>query len=73
MLISEMLKKMKKKNLKKKLLTNMWRKKALFVLLASTPQKIFLKKSKKVCKNAEFHADFRNVERFVQKCTKKKL
>ena len=41
--------------------------------MASTPKKLFLKKSKKVYKNAEFHADFRNVEKFVQKCTKKKL
>jgi hypothetical protein len=33
----------------------------------------FLKKSKKVSKNAEFHADFESVEKVVKKCTKKKL
>ncbi len=33
----------------------------------------FLKKSKKVSKNAEFHADFESVENVVTKCTKKKL
>ena len=44
-----------------------------FCIVGKYPQKIFLKKSKKVYKNAEFHADFRNVEKFVQKCTKKKL
>ncbi len=36
------------------------------------PKKIiFLKKSKKVSKNAEFHADFESVEKVVKKCTKK--
>jgi hypothetical protein len=33
----------------------------------------FLKKSKKVSQNAEFHADFESVETVVKKCTKKKL
>ncbi len=33
----------------------------------------FAKKSKKVSKNAEFHADFESVEKVVKKCTKKKL
>jgi hypothetical protein len=38
------------------------------------PKKIFFwKKSKKVSKNAEFHADFESVEKVVKKCTKKKL
>ncbi len=32
----------------------------------------FLKKSKKVSKNAEFHADFESVEKVVKKCTKQK-
>ncbi len=32
----------------------------------------FLKKSKKVSKNAEFHADFESVEKVVKKCTHKK-
>jgi hypothetical protein len=32
---------------------------------------LFLKKSKKVSKNAEFHADFESVEKVVKKCTKK--
>ncbi len=37
------------------------------------PKKNFLgKKSKKVSKNAEFHADFESVEKVVKKCTKKK-
>ncbi len=31
----------------------------------------FLKKSKKVSKNAEFHADFESVEKVVKKCAKK--
>jgi hypothetical protein len=36
------------------------------------PKKIFfLKKSKKVSKNAEFHADFESVEKGVKKFTKK--
>ncbi len=34
-------------------------------------KKIFLKKSQKVLKNAEFHADFDSVEKVVKKCTKK--
>ncbi len=34
-------------------------------------KKILLKKSKKVSKNAEFHADFESVEKIVIKCTKK--
>ncbi len=34
---------------------------------------IFWKKSKKVSKNAEFHADFESVEKKFKKCTKKKL
>jgi hypothetical protein len=33
----------------------------------------FLKKSKKVSKNAESHADFESVEKVVKKCTKKSL
>ena len=33
----------------------------------------FWKKSKKVSKNAEFHADFESVEKVLKKCTKKKL
>jgi len=38
------------------------------------PKKFFfLKKSKKVSKNAEFHADFESVEKVLKKCTKKKL
>ncbi len=38
------------------------------------PKKIFLlKKSKKVLKNAEFHADFESVGKVVKKCTKKKV
>jgi hypothetical protein len=36
-------------------------------------KKFFLKKSKKVSKNAEFHADFESVEKVVRKCSKKKL
>jgi hypothetical protein len=36
-------------------------------------QNFFLKKSKKVSKNAEFHADFKSVEKVLKKCTKKKL
>jgi len=42
-------------------------------LLASTPKKLFLKKSKKVYKNAEFHADFRNVEKFCTEMYQKKV
>ncbi len=34
------------------------------------PKKFILKKSKKVSKNAEFHADFESVEKVVKKCTK---
>ncbi len=30
-----------------------------------------MKKSKKVSKNTEFHADFESVEKVVKKCTKK--
>jgi hypothetical protein len=38
------------------------------------PKQIFFwKKSKKVSKNAEFHADFESVEKVVNQCTKKKL
>ncbi len=37
------------------------------------PKKKILKKSKKVSKSAEFHADFESVEKYVKKCTKKKL
>ncbi len=33
----------------------------------------FWKKSKKVSKNAEFHADFESVEKVVKKYTKKKV
>ena len=44
-----------------------------FCIVGKYPKKLFLKKSKKVYKNAEFHADFRNVEKFSQTCTKKKL
>jgi hypothetical protein len=29
--------------------------------------------SEKISKNAEFHADFESVEKFVKKCTKEKL
>jgi hypothetical protein len=36
-------------------------------------KKFFLKKSIKVSKNAEFHADFESVEKVVKKCTTKKL
>jgi hypothetical protein len=35
--------------------------------------KFFLKKIKKGVKNAEFHADFKSVEKVVKKCTQKKL
>ncbi len=38
-----------------------------------TLKRFFLKKSKKVSKNAEFHADFKSVEKFVKKCKQKKL
>ena len=34
-------------------------------------KKIFLKKSKKVSKNAEFYTDFESVEKVVKKCAKK--
>ena len=44
-----------------------------FCIVGKYPQKIIFEKSKKVYKNAEFHADFRNVEKFVRTCTKKKL
>jgi hypothetical protein len=37
------------------------------------PKIFFFKKSKKVSKNAEFHADFESVEKVVKKCTTKKL
>ncbi len=36
-------------------------------------KKFFLNKSKKVSKNAEFHADFESVKKIVKKCTEKKL
>ncbi len=32
-----------------------------------------MKKSKKVSKNAEFHADFESVEKVVKKCNNKKV
>jgi hypothetical protein len=35
------------------------------------PKKFFWTKSKKISKNAEFHADFESVENVVKKCTKK--
>jgi hypothetical protein len=35
------------------------------------PKIFFFFKSKKVSKNAEFHADFESVEKVVKKCTKK--
>jgi hypothetical protein len=35
-------------------------------------KKFFWKKSKKVPKNAEFHADFESVEKVVKKCTKER-
>jgi len=41
--------------------------------LARTPQKLFLKKSKKVYKNEEFHADLENAEKVAKKCTQKKI
>ncbi len=34
-----------------------------------TKKKNFLKKSKKVSKNAEFHTDIESVEKVVKKCT----
>ena len=37
------------------------------------PKKYFWKKSKKKSKNAEFHADFRTVEKVANKFTQKKL
>jgi hypothetical protein len=37
------------------------------------PEIFFFFKSKKVLKNAEFHADFESVEKVVKKCTNKKL
>ncbi len=37
------------------------------------PKRKFFFKSKKVSKNAEFHADFESVEKVVKKCTQKKL
>jgi hypothetical protein len=36
-----------------------------------TLKNFLLKKSKKVSKNAEFHADFKSIENFFKKCTKK--
>ena len=36
-----------------------------------TQNKFFLKKSKKISKNAEFHPDFESVENNVKKCTQK--
>ncbi len=36
-----------------------------------TPKKFFVKKSKKISKNAEFHADFESVKKVDNKCTKK--
>jgi hypothetical protein len=38
-----------------------------------TPKIFFLTKSKKISKNAEFHADFESVEKVVKKCTINKL
>jgi hypothetical protein len=38
-----------------------------------TWKKNFSKKSKKVSKNAEFHADFESGEKVIKKCTKKKV
>jgi len=38
-----------------------------------TSKNFGLKKSEKVSKNAEFHADFRNVEKNEKKILKKKL
>jgi hypothetical protein len=38
-----------------------------------TTKNFGLKKSEKVSKNAEFHADFRNVEKNEKKILKKKL
>jgi hypothetical protein len=35
-----------------------------------TPKNFFLKKSKKISKNAEFHADFEFVEKVIKKCIK---
>jgi hypothetical protein len=34
---------------------------------------LFEKKSKKISKNAEFHADFESVEKVVKKCPDKKV
>jgi hypothetical protein len=36
-------------------------------------KKFLLKNSLKVSKNAEFHADFKSVEKVLKKCTQKKL
>jgi hypothetical protein len=36
-------------------------------------KKMYFEKSKKVSKNAEFHANFESVEKVVKKCTQKKL
>ncbi len=41
------------------------------VLILYDKKNIFWKKSKKISKNAEFHADFESVEKVVKKCTKK--
>jgi hypothetical protein len=43
------------------------------VVTKMTYKKIFWKKSKKVSKNAEFHADFESIEKVVNKYTKQKL
>ncbi len=47
-----------------------WRQ-SLKKILIWPKKKIFFFKSKKVSKNAEFHADFESVEKVVKKCTKK--
>ncbi len=36
-----------------------------------TQKKFVFKKSKKVSKNAEFHADFKSVGKVLKKCTQK--
>jgi hypothetical protein len=38
-----------------------------------TIQKFCFEKIKKDIKNAEFHADFKSIEKDVKKCTRKKL
>ncbi len=46
---------------------------SLKIVLIWPKKNFFWKKSKKVSKNAEFHADFESVEKVIKKCTKKKL